>query len=77
MEPADRPNNTEIEFMTFDVSQTEHLLLPAEQQLEYIRLLNDSSIQITDSGIYWDSESSRTQLLKALILLISVTPPST
>lgn len=75
MEPADRPNNTEIEFMTFDVSQTEHLLLPAEQQLEYIRLLNDSSIQITDSGIYWDSES-RTQLLKALILLILVTPPS-
>lgn len=77
VEPADRPNNTEIEFMTFDVSQTEHLLLPAEQQLEYIRLLNDSSIQITDSGIYWDSESSRTQLLKALILLILVTPPST
>lgn len=56
IEPADQINKTEIVFMTFDVSQTEHLLLPAEEQLEYIRLLNDSSIRIIDSGIYWDSE---------------------
>lgn len=58
VEPAEHPNKTEIEFMTFDVSQTEHLLLPAEEQLEYIRLLNDSSINIADSSIYWDSEQS-------------------
>lgn len=58
VEPADHPNKTKIVFMTFDVSQTEHLLLPAEEQLEYIRLLNDSSINIIDSDIYWDSELS-------------------
>lgn len=56
VEPADHPNKTAIMFMTFDVSQTEHLLLSAQEQLEYIRLLNDSNINITDSGIYWDSE---------------------
>lgn len=56
VEPAAHPNQTEIVFMTFDVSQTEHLLLPADEQLEYIRLRNESNINITDSGIYWDSE---------------------
>lgn len=56
VEPAAHPNKTEIVFMTFDVSQTEHLLLPADEQLEYIRLRNESNINITDSGIYWDSE---------------------
>ncbi|XP_029681702.1 uncharacterized protein [Takifugu rubripes] len=54
VEPAAHPNKTEIVFMTFDVSQTEHLLLPAAEQLKYIRLRNESNIKITDSSIYWD-----------------------
>lgn len=56
VEPADHPNKTEIVFMTLDVSQKEHLLLSADEQLDYIRLLNNSNINIKGSVIYWDSE---------------------
>lgn len=67
VEPADHPDKTEIVFMTLDVSQKEHLFLSADEQLDYIRLLNNSNISIQGSIIYWDSEywskSERTQVV--------------
>ncbi|KAK2858713.1 hypothetical protein Q5P01_003333 [Channa striata] len=53
--PADEPDNTKIQFMSFDASMTrEDVPLPAEQQLDYISSLNVANITVADGVIHWD-----------------------
>nr|XP_046235025.1 uncharacterized protein LOC124053678 [Scatophagus argus] len=53
-EPADEPDKTEILFVSFDASETEDVLLPVEDQMDYIRSLNETDITVKDGVIYWD-----------------------
>lgn len=54
IEPAADPDKTEITFMSFAAAKTESVPLPVEDQLDYIRSLNTSSITIKDLVVHWD-----------------------
>lgn len=54
-EPSDKPDKTEILFLSYDASKTEEdVPLPVEDQLDYIRSLNTDNMTVTDGVIHWD-----------------------
>ncbi|XP_051810454.1 uncharacterized protein LOC110945865 [Acanthochromis polyacanthus] len=54
-QPADKPDKTEVLFMSFDASNAEEdVALSIEDQLRYIRSLNYKNITVRDGVIYWD-----------------------
>ncbi|XP_041834102.1 uromodulin-like 1 [Melanotaenia boesemani] len=54
-EPAEEPGKTEVLFQSFDASITgEKVLLPVNDQLNYIDSLNSPNITVKKGVIYWD-----------------------
>ncbi|KAF3704883.1 Pancreatic secretory granule membrane major glycoprotein GP2 [Channa argus] len=53
--PADVPDKTEIQFMSFDASVTnDDTPLPVAEQLHYISSLNVANITVANGVIHWD-----------------------
>ncbi|XP_041637324.1 uncharacterized protein LOC121505835 [Cheilinus undulatus] len=54
-EPADKPDQMEVLFMSFNASKSdEDVPLSVEDQLEYIHSLNTTNFSVTDGVIHWD-----------------------
>ncbi|XP_034382705.1 zona pellucida sperm-binding protein 4-like [Cyclopterus lumpus] len=54
-EPADEPDKTEVQFVSFGASQPEgDVPLSIEDQLDYIHTLKTDTVTVTDGVIYWN-----------------------
>ncbi|XP_024857903.1 uncharacterized protein LOC108249374 [Kryptolebias marmoratus] len=53
-EPADEPSRTRVLFRSFDGSNKDDLVLPIDDQLNHISVLNPPNIAVRNSIIHWE-----------------------